>query len=41
MDPKELLNWLKGLIVWTPQDSQARHRIQELIDRLKQHLGQT
>jgi len=29
------------LIVWTPQDSQARHRIQELIDRLKQHLGQT
>jgi len=41
MDPKELLNWLKSLIVWTPQDSQARQRIQELIDRLKQHLGQT
>ena len=41
MDPRELLNWLKSLIVWTPKDSQARQRIQELIDRLKQPLGQT
>jgi|APDOM4702015248_1054824.scaffolds.fasta_scaffold2742292_2 hypothetical protein len=41
MDPRELLNWLKSLIVWTPEGSQARQRIQELINRLKQHLGQT
>ena len=41
MDPRELLNWLKSLIVWVPQNSVARERIQDLINRLKQHLGQT
>lgn len=41
MDPRELLNWLKSLIMWTPPGSVARERIQDLINRLKQHLGQT
>jgi len=40
MEPRELLAWLKSLLVWTPQNSIARQRIQELIDKLKQHLGQ-
>jgi hypothetical protein len=39
MDPRELLNWLKGLMVWTPPGSMARERIQQLINQLKQHLG--
>lgn len=39
MNPEELLNWLKSLIVWVPQGSIARQKIQEMIDRLKQHLG--
>jgi hypothetical protein len=41
MNPEELLNWLKKLIVWTPHGSVARTEIQGLIDRLKQHLGRT
>jgi hypothetical protein len=40
MDPRELLAWLKNLIVWTPPGSVARERIQNLINQLKQHLGQ-
>jgi hypothetical protein len=39
MDPRELLQWLQSLIVWTPVDSTARTKIQDLINKLKQHLG--
>lgn len=40
MDPRELMNWLKSLLVWTPPGSVARERVQNLINQLKQHLGQ-
>jgi hypothetical protein len=40
MDARELLGWLKSLLVWTPPGSAARVKIQELINQLKQHVGQ-
>jgi hypothetical protein len=39
MEPRELLKWCQHLLVWAPKDSFLRNEIQQMIDKLKQHLG--
>ena len=39
MDPKELLQWLQSLRPWIQTNTTARQKVDELITKLKQHLG--